>query len=176
MTLRSIRMMSSDHRLSPYEQARLDKIKRNEERLASLGLLDAKRKLARGASRRTSIKRGVTQPTTPEKRRPTRASASLVTPSPPRSSRRLKLEPARYVPLMDDTDDVAVRYGKVKQKTKKATTPNGFKCDIPVDVSSSPLTEDEKALLETKMEGDFLGKFEVSASNVVETCNINVVE
>lgn len=150
--------MSNEHELSPYEQARLEKIKRNEERLASLGLHDAKRKLVLAAARRTN-KRG--RPTTPKKRRPARASASAVTPSPPRSSRRLKLEPARYVPLLED--DVTIRFRKIKQKTKKATTSNGFKCDIPMDVSSSPLTEDEKAILETKMGGDFLEKFEVRA-------------
>ena len=159
-------MMSSDHILSPYEQARLEKIKRNEERLASLGLVDAKRKLARSAARGTNNKRGGRHSTTPERRRPsTRASASAVTPSPPRSSRRLKLEPGRYVPLMDvdDDDDVAVRFRKAEQKAKKATTSHGFKCDIPADVSSSPLTEDEKAILETRMGGDFFGKFEVRA-------------
>ena len=175
-------MMSSvHHRLSPYEQARLDKIKRNEERLSSLGLFDAKRKLARDAAssvrhRANDGKRGGGRQQrhtgTPEKRRPTtptRAAAAAsafagVTPPPPppRSSRRLKFEPpARYVSLMDDDDDVAVRFGKVEQKATKATTSHGFKCDIPADVSSSPLTEDEKAVLETKMEGDFFGKFEV---------------
>ena len=172
-------MMSTvHHRLSPYEQARLDKIKRNEERLSSLGLFDAKRELAGDAA--SSVRRRANDGKpggwrrqqrhtgTPEKRRPTipRAAAASafagVTPSPPpRSSRRLKFEPpARYVSPMDD-DDVAVRIGKVEEKATKATTSRGFKCDIPADVSSSPLTEDEKAVLETKMEGDFFGKFEV---------------
>jgi hypothetical protein len=147
---------SSGHRLSPYEQARLDRIKRNEERLASLGLFDAKKKL-KAAARRT---KAGGQPTTPKKPRP--GSASAVTPSPPRSSRRLKLEPARYVPMLDDDNvPIAVLRRKVKQKMKKGTTSKGFKCDIPMDISSSPLTKEEKAILEKKMEGDFLGKFEV---------------
>jgi len=155
-TSRIIDDSSNGHRLSPYEQARLDRIKRNEERLASLGLFDAKKKL-KAASRRT---KAGGQPTTPKK--PRHAYASAVTPSPPRSSRRLKLEPARYVPTLDDDDvPIAVLRRKVKQKMKKTTTSKGFKCDIPMDISSSPLTEDEKAILEKKMGADFLGKFEV---------------
>jgi hypothetical protein len=147
----------SGHQLSPYEQARLDRIKRNEERLASLGLFDAKKKLST-AARGTKVGG---KPTLPNKRRPTRASASAVTPSPTRSSRRLKLEPERYEPLL--YDDIDIFFKKVKQKTNRARTSSGFKCDIPMDISSSPLTEDEKAVLKTKMGGDFMGKFEVRA-------------
>jgi hypothetical protein len=170
-TSRIIDDCSSGHRLSPYEQARLDRIKRNEERLASLGLFDAKKKLKASASRRTEAGGG-RQPTTPKKPRPAAASSSAVTPSPPRSSRRLKLEPARYVPTLDDDDvPIAVLRRKVKQKMKKANTSRGYKCDIPMDISSSPLTEDEKAILKKKMGGDFLGKFEVrTIKGVVEKC------
>ena len=168
-TSRVIDDCSSGHRLSPYEQARLDRIKRNEERLASLGLFDAKKKLKASASRRTEAGGG-RQPTPPEKTRTAAAASSAVTPSPPRSSRRLKLEPARYVPTLDDDDvPIAVLRRKVKQKMKKANTSRGYKCDIPVDISSSPLTEDEKAILKKKMGGDFLGKFEVrTIKGVVE--------
>ena len=100
-------MMSSvHHRLSPYEQARLDKIKRNEERLSSLGLFDAKRKLARDAAssvrhrahdgKRAGGGRQQRHTGTPEKRRPTtptRAAAAAsafagVTPTPPPPARR----------------------------------------------------------------------------------------
>lgn len=144
------------HKLSPYEQARLDKIKRNEERLASLGLLDAKKRVRAAA---TTAPR---QPSTPTKRavRPKRAAA--VTPSPKRASRRLKRQPVQYEPTMDDDLDLRLarkKFKKVKRETKRAAS--SFKCEIP-DALSSPLTKAQKAVIEKKMEGDFLGKFEVS--------------
>jgi hypothetical protein len=143
------------HQLSPYEQARLDRIRRNEERLASLGLFDVKKKpgvVARGTGTEGN------GPRAPQKSRPTRASA--VTPSPTRSSRRFKLEPERYEPVL--YDDIGVFFRRVKRKTSEGRpSGGGFKCDVPTDVTSSPLTEDEKAVLKTKIGGDFLGKFEV---------------
>ena len=69
------------------------------------------------------------------------------------------------MPTLDDDDvPIAVLRRKVKQKMKR-----GYKCDIPMDISSSPLTEDEKAILKKKMGCDFLGKFEVrTIKGVVE--------
>lgn len=82
-----------------------------------------------------------------------------MTPSPSRSSRRLKRKPVQYKPLMDDDESLRLvrkKFKEIKKKTKAAT----FKCDIPMNVSSSPLTGKQKALIGTMMEGDFVGKFE----------------
>eukprot|EP00584_Thalassiosira_punctigera_P009916 CAMPEP_0172534772 /NCGR_PEP_ID=MMETSP1067-20121228/7025_1 /TAXON_ID=265564 ORGANISM="Thalassiosira punctigera, Strain Tpunct2005C2" /NCGR_SAMPLE_ID=MMETSP1067 /ASSEMBLY_ACC=CAM_ASM_000444 /LENGTH=244 /DNA_ID=CAMNT_0013319605 /DNA_START=79 /DNA_END=813 /DNA_ORIENTATION=- len=146
--------MTNPTPLSPYEQARLDKIKRNQERLASLGLVDAKKRVrsaARGQRR---------QPVTPRKR--TLRKKRAITPSPPRSSRRLKRKPVQYTPLMDDDEALreARKKFKVVKKMIKTTTSSNFRCEIPTDVWSSPLTVAQKALIGKKMEGDFLGKFE----------------
>ena len=79
-TSRIIDDCSSGHRLSPYEQARLDRIKRNEERLASLGLFDAKKKLKASASGRTDAGGG--------DNRPPRKSRGPLLPRRPPSPRR----------------------------------------------------------------------------------------
>mmetsp|Transcript_10545 Transcript_10545/g.23367 ORF Transcript_10545/g.23367 Transcript_10545/m.23367 type:complete len:247 (+) Transcript_10545:132-872(+) len=153
----------TNYQVSPYEQARLDKIKRNNERLASLGLLDAKKRV------RASVARKQPQPPSTPKRtlRKTRAAAtSAVTPSPARSSRRLKRKPVQFEPLLDDDESIRIvrkKFKEVKRKTK--TNTSGFKCDIP-NVSSSPLTVKEKAVIGKKMEGDFLEKFEDYVTNV----------
>ncbi|KAL7524007.1 hypothetical protein ACHAXR_000401, partial [Thalassiosira sp. AJA248-18] len=146
--------------LSPYEQARLDKIKRNEERLRSLGLIDAKKRVR--AASATARKR---QPSTPTKR--TLRKNRAVTPSPARSSRRLKRKPVQYEPLMDDDESLRIvrkKFKEVKKKTR--TTSSNFKCDVPMDVSSSPLTQKQKAVIGKKMEDDFLGKFEEYVTEV----------
>src|SRR6056300_1403464 len=79
--------------LSEYKLQRLEKIKRNEKRLAELGLDNAKKNLKQSAS---AAKR------TPKKKRTAAASHRHVTPSTQRSSRRLKRQPVLYEPLMDD--------------------------------------------------------------------------
>ena len=116
------------HQLNPYEQLRLEKIKRNEARLASLGLLAPK----------WSVQ--------------TKKAKSVVSKSssPTRSSRRLKHEPAQYEAL------------------SKAQRKGPTKC------ISSPLTDEEKALISKEMEGDFLGKFEVSAPSTVRGRDVDV--
>ena len=142
--------------ISPYEQARLDKIKRNEERLRSLGLLAKKHS-------RQSMKKKRATPSTPKR---TLRKARAITPSPPsRSSRRLKRKPVQYEPLLDDDIDLRMarkRFKEVKKKTRTTVANTNFKCEVPEGVLSSPLTEKEKATIVKKMEGDFLGKFEVS--------------
>lgn len=79
--------------LSEYELQRLEKIKRNEKRLAELGLDNAKKNLKQSAS---AAKR------TRKKKRTAVASRRHVTLSPQRTSRRLKRQPVLYEPLMDD--------------------------------------------------------------------------
>ena len=148
------------HEPSPYEQFRLERIKRNEERLASLGLIDAKKNLVRTTR----------QPSTPKKIDRTKKYANaavFVTPSPSRSSRRLTHKPAQYEPLTEDNDVASLRISRKKFKDiKRATkTTSNFKCNVPMDVSSSPLSQEEKTLIWKKLEGDFLGKFEVSVKN-----------
>jgi len=141
---------------SPYEQARLDKIKRNNDRLASLGLVGAKKRVRSSMSRKQKA-----QPSTPKKRtlgRTRSASTAASTPSPARTSRRLKRKPVQFEPLMDDDESVRIVRKKFKEIKRKTKT-SGFKCDIP-DSVSSPLTAKEKAVIKKKMEGDFLAKFE----------------
>lgn len=154
------------YQISPYEQARLDKIKRNNERLASLGLLDAKKRVRSTAA--AARKKQTQQPSTPTKKWTTRktraATAEAVTPSPSRSSRRLKRKPVQYKPLMDDDESLRLARKKFKVVKRQTKTTSNFKCDIP-DVSSSPLTEKQQAIIEKKMEGDFLEKFEVSSAS-----------
>lgn len=150
--------MTTTHQLSPYEQFRLDRIKRNEERLASLGLAEAKQAI------KTSSRR---QPSTPsgQLNRPKRSSSTMVTPSPPsRSSRRLTHKPVQYEPLMDDTTSIRKKI-KLSAKKKATTSSNSnLKYAVPMDITSSPLSDKEKAIVCKKIEGDFLGKFEVRIS------------
>ncbi len=90
---------ATQRRLSPYEQARLDKIKRNETRLASLGLLHVKKQKLTTTPRRRQETRGGFR----------KSNNSVVTPSPPsRTSGRLKSQTVQYVPLVDD--------GRLKKK------------------------------------------------------------
>jgi len=149
----------ASYKLSEYEQARLDKIKRNEARLKSLGLDDAKKRV-RDASR----KRKSTSTKSPSNKRPRRVSASPT--SPTRSSRRLKKKPVQYEPLMDDDLEIQLarkRFKAIKKQTRVTHTANtNFKCEIPNGVISSPLSKKEKEIIEKKMDGDFLAKFEVS--------------
>ena len=90
-------MANATQSLSAYEQARIDKIKRNEDRLKSLGLLKAKEDM-RASSRKK----------TPRKRR---VKASAVT---QRKSRRLSKQPVQFVPSFDDGDEYEVQQKKRK--------------------------------------------------------------
>ena len=154
------------HKLSAYEQARLDKIARNEKRLKELGLHDAKKHV-----RALALASTTTTTTTPlhkkKKRKAKQRAIAIVSPDRLRSSRRLSNKPVQYEPsLMDDDEEIRNARKKFKEmkrkivdvtKTKKASS---FKCIIP-DSMSAPLSVKEKKIIETKMEGDFLGKFEV---------------
>lgn len=147
-------------KLSEYEQQRLEKIKRNEERLKELGLDKAKDNLKRSAA-------------APSRKRKKRAAATNITSIPQRSSRRLKRQPVLYEPLMDDEIIRKIDSNFKKQKQARTNKTN-FKCDIPMDLKSSPLSEKEKDIITKKMEGDFLGKFEVGYG-VVCRCMIKQV-
>ncbi len=134
--------------LSEYELQRLEKIKRNEKRLAELGLDKVKQ----------NLKRSATAAKTPSRKKNKRAAATTVTPQ--RSSRRLKRQPVLYEPLMDDEIIRKIDSPSSKKKVARTTT-SKFRCEIPMDLKSSPLSEKEKNLITKKMEEDFLGKFEV---------------
>lgn len=134
--------------LSEYELLRLEKIKRNEKRLAELGLDKAKQNLKRSAS-------AAKTPTTRKKKK----RAAAVTQVPQRSSRRLKRQPVLYEPILDD--EIIRKIDSPSKKKKARTSTSKFRCDIPMDLKSSPLTQKEKDLITKKMEEDFLGKFEV---------------
>ena len=143
------------YQLSAYEQARLDKIQRNEERLKSLGLLEAKKRVRKAAASRQS------KHTKPSKKRTTTTRSNKKR-EPTRASRRLKHKPVQYEPLMDDDESLRLvrkKFKEVKKNTNR--TSSSFKCEIPAGALSSPLNEKEKRVIEEKMEGDFLGKFEV---------------
>lgn len=134
--------------LSEYELQRLEKIKRNEKRLAELGLDKAKQNLKRSAAAAK----------TPRKKK---KRAATVTPTPQRSSRRLKRQPVLYEALMDDEIIRKIDSPYSKKKKVARTSTSKFRCEIPMDLKSSPLTEKEKNVINEKMEEDFLGKFEV---------------
>lgn len=85
--------------LSAYEQARIEKIKRNEDRLKSLGLLKAKKDLRASSQNKTPRKRKV--------------RSATVTP-PERKSRRLSKQPVQFVPSLDDDFE-----DEVQQKKRK---------------------------------------------------------
>ena len=137
--------------LSDYELQRLEKIKRNEKRLAELGLDKAKQNLKRSATAANKI---------PSRKKKKRAAAAKVASPPQRSSRRLKRQPVLFEPLMDDEIIRKIDSSSSKKKKKVARTTK-FRCEIPMDLKSSPLSEKEKDLINKKMEEDFLGKFEV---------------
>jgi len=67
---------------------------------------------------------------------------------------------------MDDDLEIQLarkKFKQVKKQTRVAHTANtNFKCEVPNGVISSPLSKKEKEIIEKKMEGDFLAKFEVS--------------
>ena len=138
--------------LSEYELQRLEKIKRNEKRLAELGLDKVKQ----------NLKRSATAAKTPSRKKKKRAAATTVTPQ--RSSRRLKRQPVLYEPLMDDEIIRKIDSPSSKKKKVARTTTSKFRCEIPMDLKSSPLSEKEKNLITKKMDEDFLGKFEVRYS------------
>lgn len=78
---------------------------------------------------------------------------------------------------MDDDESLRIvrkKFREVKKKTKNAnnSSSNNFKCDIPMDVTSAPLTVKQKALIEKKMEEDFLGKFEVRSTFDMFICHV----
>lgn len=150
--------------LSEYELQRLEKIKRNEKRLAELGLDNAKKNLKQSAS---AAKR------TPKKKRTAAATRRHVTLSPQRTSRRLKRQPVLYEPLMDDDLIRQIDSSYSKKKKKVAAAKAKFKVDIPMDLKSSPLSEKEKALITKRMEDDFLGKFEDYLTEVDELSHQN---
>ncbi len=135
--------------LSEYELQRLEKIKRNEKRLAELGLDKTKQNLNRSAAAAK----------TPSRKRKKRAATATATPQ--RSSRRLKRQPVLYEPLIDDEIIRKVDSPNSKKKKVARTSTSKFRCEIPMDLKSSPLSEKEKKLINEKMEEDFLGKFEV---------------
>ena len=84
-SLGTIAAMASQTPQSDYERLRAERIERNNTRLASLGLLDVKKKIK-------SV-------TTPKKKRPHRKH---VTPSPARASRRVKRRVDLFQPSFDD--------------------------------------------------------------------------
>lgn len=155
------------YQLSAYEQARLDKIKRNEERLKSLGLHEAKKRVRKAARQTKHVKPSThksnsTRTTTRSKNRGVDQQQQ-----PTRTSRRLKHKPVQYEPLMDDDESLRLVRKKLKEVKKQTnmsrttSSSSSFKCDIPPGALTSPLNEKEKKVIEEKMEGDFLGKFEV---------------
>lgn len=144
--------MTAETTLSEYELQRLEKIKRNEQRLAELGLDKAKQNLKRSASK------------TPTRKKKKLTAAANADSPPQRSSRRLKRQPVLYEPLMDDDIIRKIDSSGSKKKQIARTSTSKFRCEIPMDLKSSPLSEKEKELITKKMEEDFLGKFEVGRS------------
>ena len=121
-----------------------------------MGLLEAKKHVRKAATARQS------KHTKPSKKRTTTTRSNKKR-EPTRASRRLKHKPVQYEPLMDDDESLRLvrkKFKEVKKNTKRTTT-SSFKCEIPAGALSSPLNEKEKKVIEEKMEGDFLGKFEV---------------
>lgn len=150
--------------LSEYELLRLEKIKRNEKRLAELGLDKAKQNLKRSAS-------AAKTPTTRKKKK----RAAAATQVPQRSSRRLKRQPVLYEPILDD--EIIRKIDSPSKKKKARTSTSKFRCDIPMDLKSSPLTQKEKDLITKKMEEDFLGKFEVGFQlHSLDTVTVHIWE
>lgn len=150
--------------LSDYELLRLEKIKRNNDRLADLGLLDLKSKITTKKSQPKKQKPHVDRSNKPT--RSTRSTTALDDKG-RRSSRRLKRKPALFEPSFDDFFDATANKVSTPRKihgpTKIArTSTSKFKCEIPMNVASSPLSTKEKKLIANKMDADFLEKFEVS--------------
>jgi hypothetical protein len=202
--------------LSQYEQLRLDRIARNNARLASLGLLDK------------PIRKSIV---TPKKQSKKRTHNKVVTPSPQRASRRVKRKVELFQPSFDDFDtapstkeeyvgDRIAKYfdrelhlgtitskdsesglwtcvyddadreeftkeevmeavilyeregKKLEAKKEKSATPktnkaaSKFRCEIPLDLMSSPLSAGEKEIITNKLQGDFLSKFEYFLTDV----------
>ena len=216
--------MANPPPLSHYERLRAERIQRNNARLASLGLLDANKKVK-------SVK-------TPKKKRP---ASAAVTPSPARASRRVKRRVEFYQPTFDDfpartasektwddfvgdrvakyfdgklylgtittidadngwftcvyddddkedftkrelMDAMELYYREGRKVDKvppakhemKVTKPHAnVRCEIPLDVLSSPLSNQQKRTISEMMEGDFLGKFEDYLTNVDEVSESN---
>jgi len=136
--------LASTNDLSPYEIKRLERIRRNEAKLKALGLVGQAKGTAVKAARKTS---------SPKRN----STVAKVTPS--RSSRRLKKQHVQYTPPLDALDGDTP---KTKRKIvyDSPSRKSNYRVDIPVDLISSPLTLRQKNVIETKMEDDFLGKFE----------------
>lgn len=110
------------------------------------------------------------------------SSASTLTANvaPTRTSLRLRKQPALYE-ANDDIDDLPspTKDGSIQRETpEKRVNTSKFRCQIPLDAFSSPLTDSQKALLNKKLEGDFLGKFEdylFTVDNISELNRRNVI-
>ncbi len=139
--------------LSEYELLRHERIKRNNERLASLGLLDKPSRLS--ASGTTKSKTF----STPKKKKV--ITAKFTPPVSTRSSRRLSGKPALFKPIDGINDNPVAKPAKVNRRASKRFNASTIRREIP-DTMSAPLTESQKQHIERKMEGKFLEKFEVS--------------
>lgn len=136
---------------SEYELLRLKRIQRNNEHLANLGLVSAKRALVTSSStkarRKAIIKASTETPRTPQRRSKRVLKRSLP------SAEATKADAAN---LLDDYEDGF----STPRKKKTALRVTKYRCDIPMDVKSSPLTAQQKTALSNKMKGDFLSIFE----------------
>ena len=135
--------------LSEYELLCLKKRARNKARLEALGL-DKFKKAVRTAVRKT-----------PAQCRPKRKAQPT---KPTRKSRRQSKHPAIiYKPVLGDDEDTRrarAKFKAAKKKTRSANT-SKFKCEVPANLSAA-LTAKQKKVIEKKMEGAWLEKFEVS--------------
>ena len=135
--------------LSEYELLCLKKRARNKARLEALGL-DKFKKAVRTAVRKT-----------PAQCRPKRKAQPT---KPTRKSRRQSKHPAIiYKPVLGDDEDTRrarAKFKAAKKKTRSANT-SKFKCEAPANLSAA-LTAKQKKVIEKKMEGAWLEKFEVS--------------
>mmetsp|Transcript_4401 Transcript_4401/g.9774 ORF Transcript_4401/g.9774 Transcript_4401/m.9774 type:complete len:240 (-) Transcript_4401:156-875(-) len=143
--------------LSEYELLRQERIKRNNERLASLGLLD---KPSRPSASATTESKSFS---TPKKKKV--VSAKFTPPASTRYSRRLSGKPALYKPIEDINDNPVSKPAKVNKRASKRANVSTIRRVIP-EVLRAPLTEEQKQHIERKMEGNFLEKFEDYLTNI----------
>jgi hypothetical protein len=65
---------------------------------------------------------------------------------------------------MDDNTSIRKKIKLSAKKKATSSSNNNLKYTVPMDSTSSPLSEKEKNIVCKKIEGDFLGKFEVRIS------------
>ena len=139
--------MAKSSPLSDYELLRLQRIQRNQDRLASLGLLHKDkhvRRIVKSPSRKKS-------------------KTKIVSPSPKRTSRRLQNQPAAEAPLLEDPPRITLAERDHSRPRR-----------IAEDLTPTLTPEQKKRICSRVSPDDFLDKLQDYLVNVENASSANI--